>query len=162
MGWTIEKVADALCWPGFNGWSGECCGKCHTTINMLGCGSGYFCKKCGHYNCVSFSHCRLTNKHPDYGPPKALIREGFDLAKQRAEAARKFDVGDRVFVNGRSGIMYPYGPKNDQLGTVIARNNEFGLPAPGCQAYEIEFDDDSPTRYFWEHNLTLAQPRAAA
>ena len=164
QGWTIEEVAKAAWAPRSNGFSGEYCHKCKTTINMQGGGPGYLCPVCGNFNAVCFSHNMLIHDHPDLGPPRSMLDAGYALAKQRAEAARKFDVGDRVLVDTRGGTSYHYGPLKEKLGIIVARNDEFGIPAPediscghGCQAYEFKFNDGSTNRtVFWEKSLRAA------
>jgi hypothetical protein len=156
-GWTVEKVAKMAWAPGSNGFSGECCGHCNTTLNTTGGGSGWFCPKCEHFNCQSFTYNRPIHEEPDFGPPRVMIRAGYDLAAERAEKARKFKKGDRVIVDTRcGGPSYIY-PRNDRPGTVVALDSEFGIPAPGCQAYRIEFDDgDSGREVFWEKYMRAA------
>ena len=88
--WTPEKIAEAVAtwhnWPGF---SGESCGNCRATANVLAGGPGWFCPVCEvvvdtgddekllvseEYNCQSWSCHQMPHENPDYGPTLATIR----------------------------------------------------------------------------------------
>ena len=79
---SVEKIVDAITtWANFNGFSGESCSKCKKTVNVLGCGPGWFCV-CGHYNAQSFSHNQIPHDNPDLGPTKDTIYEAVAKSKQ--------------------------------------------------------------------------------
>lgn len=78
----ITEMCDT--WHGFNGFSGETCGKCHRTANVFAFGPGWFCG-CGHYNIQSWSHAKIPHDQPDFGPRACVIRAGIG-ASQRWQA----------------------------------------------------------------------------
>ena len=73
---TADEIRDAQqTWTYSNGFSGESCGSCKATANVLAGGPGWFCG-CGHYNVQSWSHHQIPHDSPDYGPTQAVIAEG--------------------------------------------------------------------------------------
>ena len=79
----ITEMADT--WANYNGFTGETCGACGKTANVLAGGAGWFCD-CGHYNAQSLSNFRAPHERPDVGTPGSVIVEGYRLARVRVGA----------------------------------------------------------------------------
>jgi len=68
-------------WMNFNGFSGESCGKCNKTANILGGGPGWICV-CESYNAQDFYHNRAPHENPDLGPTKSEIQEALNESRR--------------------------------------------------------------------------------
>lgn len=80
MDYPIEKIAEMSTWTYYQGFSGESCGKCKATANVLAGGAGWFCP-CGHYNFQLLFHHQPPHEMPTYGPSKHSIKEGHAMAE---------------------------------------------------------------------------------
>jgi hypothetical protein len=81
MTMTIEKAAQYYR-DGY--WfTGDSCGKCGTTENILRCASthGYFCGKCGHYVAVVWNMNTLPHDKPDIGLTTDELKAAIRLSK---------------------------------------------------------------------------------
>jgi hypothetical protein len=77
---TAEEIAEAVdTWANFTGFSGETCGECRKTANVL-CGPGWLCV-CGHYNVQRF-HPRHPHPSPDLGPDAEIIGRGYRASER--------------------------------------------------------------------------------
>ena len=77
----ITEMADT--WANYNGFSGETCGACHRTANVLAFGPGWFCE-CGHYNMQALHSANMPHEKPDFGPALSVIQEGHKASKKLA------------------------------------------------------------------------------
>lgn len=73
--YTVEQIAEMLTWQNFQGFSGETCGGCGRTANVLAGGPGWICV-CGHYNAQSWRGGPMPHESPDLGPTAATITKG--------------------------------------------------------------------------------------
>jgi hypothetical protein len=72
---TEEQIATAIDgWVNFTAFSGETCGKCGTTANVLN-GPGWICI-CGAFNAQSFRGGPEPHEKPGLGPTAEMIRNG--------------------------------------------------------------------------------------
>ena len=95
---TAEYIAEALdTGVNFSGFSGETCGKCGKTANVLTGGAVWVCV-CDHYNSTSFSH-RALHETPDLGPSLEVVRQGYRASKKYAAIASKEASDDRAVQN---------------------------------------------------------------
>lgn len=72
-------------WFMFKGFEGAQCSNCCATLNVLSCGPGYFCPRCGYFNNQCFSGGPMPLKRPMYGPTQRVIRRGLRRAKSYRE-----------------------------------------------------------------------------
>jgi hypothetical protein len=114
-------------WANYNGFSGETCGVCGATANVLAGGAGWFCV-CGQYNAQSLSCFRLPHDSPTYGP------DGETIANAHTECAT-LCIGDRA-----RGGAFVYGAHTK----LSANLGEIGIivdiSEDGCRV-SIRFDD---------------------
>lgn len=81
---SAEEIAEALdTWANFVGFSGETCGKCGKTANVLVGGAMWECV-CGHYNVTPFIIHRIPHEQPDLGPSYEVIEQGYFYSKKHA------------------------------------------------------------------------------
>lgn len=77
---SASQICEAvLTWANYNGWTGERCGRCGSTANVLAGGPGWICP-CGHYNVQCWHGAFLPHDDPTYGPPSFFITHGHDLS----------------------------------------------------------------------------------
>jgi len=89
MGFKIRDIIYACrYWANFNGFTGERCGHCKKTANVLAGSSGWFCP-CGHHNVLSFHGCNIPHARPDCGPTRRKLRTAYIIADQ-LEKLREF------------------------------------------------------------------------
>ena len=82
--YTSEEITEmADTWSNYNGFSGETCGNCHRTANVLALGPGWICE-CEHFNVQSWSHANMPHENPDLGPARSVIQEGHKASKKYA------------------------------------------------------------------------------
>lgn len=74
--YTADEIAEmADTWANYNGFSGERCGGCGKTANVLAGGVGWFCE-CEYYNIQSVHFYSTPHETPDIGPARETIRLG--------------------------------------------------------------------------------------
>lgn len=74
--YTAEEITE-MCdtWANYQGHTGDSCGACGRTANVLAGGSGWFCV-CGHYNVQSWLQYNVVYDFPDMGTPKNVLIAG--------------------------------------------------------------------------------------
>ena len=79
--YTTDEITEmANSWRNYNGFSGETCGKCQKTANVLAGGPGWICD-CGHYNTQGIWGHSIPHEQPDMGTPLIIIDEGHKVAE---------------------------------------------------------------------------------
>lgn len=74
---TVDEIRNARrTWARLDGFSGETCGDCGATANVLAFSPGWHCS-CGHFNVQSYSHHQMAHASPDFGPSAAVIEAGY-------------------------------------------------------------------------------------
>ncbi len=90
---TAEKITEAYTsWAMFDGFSGEHCSTCLTDHNVMSRSPGFFCGRCGDYNCQSWSGHQMPHKEPEFGPTLAVIRAGFEQYRQNRRNRGEADL----------------------------------------------------------------------
>jgi hypothetical protein len=76
--YTPEEIEEMKkTWVNFNGFTGDKCGSCQKTANIL-VGGGWFCD-CGNYVAQLICGVHPTpHESPDMGTPASVIREGYE------------------------------------------------------------------------------------
>jgi hypothetical protein len=94
--YTVSEITEmADTWANYNGFTGETCGVCEKTANVLAGGAGWFCD-CGHYNVQSLSDFGVLHEQPDMGTLGSVIVEGHKLARVRVGAVGAGPPPDQV------------------------------------------------------------------
>lgn len=71
--YSIDEIQSARRnWARFEGFSGETCGKCNATANVLAASAGWHCA-CGHFNIKSWTNKHTLHDLPDYGPRRLVV-----------------------------------------------------------------------------------------
>lgn len=134
-GWTPEKIAEAaLTWCQPISWTAWACGECHATLNVLS-GPGFFCPRCKHFNILPWSNHIIPFDRPDYGPSRATLRRGYELAARVVEAKRQFKIGHSVRVVRKMGGTGWLAQPLD--GTVVSLDGLL-MTLHGCQLYTVQ------------------------
>ena len=83
--YTAQEITEkADMWMNYNGFTGETCGDCKKTANVLARGNGWECD-CGHLNDQSWTNFFIPYEHPDMGTPRGVIVEGHEASEKHAE-----------------------------------------------------------------------------
>lgn len=85
----ITEMSDT--WRNYNGFTGETCGVCKKTANVLALGPGWVCD-CKHFNVQSFIYVQIPHDNPDMGTPKSIIVAGHQNSKRHVEFLRSIET----------------------------------------------------------------------
>jgi len=80
LNYSVEKIVEMCSWIYFQGFTGDSCGACKKTVNILDGIPGWMCPNCGSYNAMPFHGSgRIPFESPDYGPSREHIQEAYRL-----------------------------------------------------------------------------------